>query len=114
MEKRCSKVDDSGGLTEKEMIRAERNAGFISSRLREIQMQNYLRKKEQKTQQEKDLREGLQFFKNGKYEEALDRFESVLGSKPRPDDASVAKLIRVVLIGSTWSLGSGRSIEVRI
>ncbi|CAH8358369.1 unnamed protein product, partial [Eruca vesicaria subsp. sativa] len=84
------KVDDSGGLTEKEIIRAERNAGFISSRLREIQMQNYLRKKEQKTQQEKDLREGLQFSKNGKYEEALDRFESVLGSKPRPDDASVA------------------------
>lgn len=32
------KVDDSGELTEKEIIRAERNAGFISSRLREIQV----------------------------------------------------------------------------
>ncbi|KAF8082421.1 hypothetical protein N665_0827s0024 [Sinapis alba] len=59
MEKRYGKVDDSGELTEKEIIRAERNAGFISSRLREIQ-------------------------------EALERFESVLGSKPTPDEASVA------------------------
>ncbi|CAN6933391.1 unnamed protein product [Brassica oleracea] len=90
MEKRYGKVDDSGELTEKEIIRAERNAGFISSRLREIQMQNYLRKKELKAQREKDLREGLQFSKNGKYEEALERFESVLGSKPTPDEASVA------------------------
>lgn len=31
-------MDDSGELTEKEIIRAERNAGFISSRLREIQV----------------------------------------------------------------------------
>lgn len=90
MEKRYGKVDDSGELTEKEIIRAERNAGYISSRLREIQMQNYLRKKELKAQREKDLREGLQFSKNGKYEEALERFESVLGSKPTPDEASVA------------------------
>ncbi|KAL1193003.1 Protein MET1 [Cardamine amara subsp. amara] len=90
MEKRNGNVDDSGELTEKEIIRAERNAGFISSRLREIQMQNYLRKKELKAQREKDLREGLQFSKNGKYEEALERFESVLGSKPTPDEASVA------------------------
>ncbi|XP_010501158.1 PREDICTED: uncharacterized protein LOC104778414 [Camelina sativa] len=90
MEKRNGKVDDSGELTEKEIIRAERNAGFISSRLREIQMQNYLRKKELKAQREKDLREGLQFSKNGKYEEALERFESVLGSKPTPEESSVA------------------------
>lgn len=34
----AGKVDDSGELTEKEIIRAERNAGFISSRLREIQV----------------------------------------------------------------------------
>ncbi|XP_010462396.1 PREDICTED: uncharacterized protein LOC104742986 isoform X1 [Camelina sativa] len=90
MEKRNGKVDDSGELTEKEIIRAERNAGYISSRLREIQMQNYLRKKELKAQREKDLREGLQFSKNGKYEEALERFESVLGSKPTPEESSVA------------------------
>ena len=133
-------------------------------------MQNYLRKKELKAQREKDLREGLQFSKlksscslvswhlesecwlvisnwcrNGKYEEALERFEPVLGSKPTPDEASVAsynvaccyskhnqvtntiffifqillhfefsEFIRVPLIGSSWSLCSGRSIEVRI
>ncbi|KAG7600623.1 Tetratricopeptide-like helical domain superfamily [Arabidopsis suecica] len=90
MEKRNGKAEDTSELTEKEIIRAERNAGYISSRLREIQMQNYLRKKEQKAQREKDLREGLQFSKNGKYEEALERFESVLGSKPTPEEASVA------------------------
>ncbi|CAD5315632.1 unnamed protein product [Arabidopsis thaliana] len=84
MEKRNGKAEDTGELTEKEIIRAERNAGYISSRLREIQ------KKEQKAQREKDLREGLQFSKNGKYEEALERFESVLGSKPTPEEASVA------------------------
>lgn len=37
------KVDDSGELTEKEIIRAERNAGFISSRLREIQVRFLLK-----------------------------------------------------------------------
>ncbi|CAN8287984.1 unnamed protein product [Cochlearia groenlandica] len=54
-------------------------------------MQNYLKKKEQKAQREKDHREGLQFSKNGKYEEALERFESVLGTKPTPEEASVAR-----------------------
>lgn len=34
----AGKVDESGELTEKEIIRAERNAGYISSRLREIQV----------------------------------------------------------------------------
>lgn len=90
MEKRYGKADDSGELTEKEIIRIERNAGFISNRVREIQMQNYLRKKEQKQQREQDLREGLQLSRSGKYEEALEKFESVLGSRPTPEEASVA------------------------
>ncbi|KAJ0982550.1 hypothetical protein J5N97_010805 [Dioscorea zingiberensis] len=90
MEKRYGKVEDGGELTEKEIIRAERNSGVISNRVREIQMQNYLRKKEQKELREKDLREGLKLYKSGKYEEALEKFESVLGSKPAPDEASVA------------------------
>ncbi|KAK4440416.1 protein MET1, chloroplastic [Sesamum alatum] len=90
MQKRYGKVDDKGELTEKEIIRAERNAGFISNRVREIQMQNYLRKKEQKERREKDLREGLQLYKIGKYEEALEKFESVLGSKPEANEAAVA------------------------
>ncbi|XP_062076492.1 protein MET1, chloroplastic [Humulus lupulus] len=90
MEKRYGKVDDGGELTEKEIIRAERNSGVISNRVREIQMQNYMRKKEQKQQREIDLREGLKFYNNGKYEEALEKFESVLGSKPESNEASVA------------------------
>lgn len=32
------KVDESGELTEKEIIRAERNSGVISDRVREIQV----------------------------------------------------------------------------
>ncbi|OMO61400.1 hypothetical protein CCACVL1_23549 [Corchorus capsularis] len=90
MQKRYGKVDDGGELTEKEIIRAERNAGFISNRVREIQMQNYLRKKESKERRALDLREGLQLYKSGKYEEALEKFESVLGSRPEPEEASVA------------------------
>lgn len=90
MQKRYGKMDNTGELTEKEIIRAERNSGVISNRVREIQMQNYLRKKEQKQQREKDLREGLKLYKNAKYEEALERFESVLGSKPDANEASIA------------------------
>nr|ACU23213.1 unknown [Glycine max] len=91
MQKRYGKNIDSGGeLTEKEIIRAERNSGFISNRVREIQMLNALRKREQKERREKDLREGLQLYKNGKYDEALEKFESILGSKPEPEEAAVA------------------------
>ncbi|KAL9252223.1 MET1, chloroplastic-like protein [Drosera capensis] len=91
MQKRYGKTDYAGGeLTEKEIIRQERNAGFISDRVREIQLQNYRRKVEQKERRERELREGLRFYKDGKYEAALEKFESVLGSKPVPNEASVA------------------------
>ncbi|XP_014505743.1 protein MET1, chloroplastic [Vigna radiata var. radiata] len=91
MQKRYGKSIDSGGeLTEKEIIRAERNSGVISNRVREIQMLNALRKKEQKERRQKDLREGLQLYKNGSYNEALEKFESILGSKPEPEEAAVA------------------------
>ncbi|KAJ7980593.1 Protein LOW PSII ACCUMULATION 1, chloroplastic [Quillaja saponaria] len=90
MQKRYGKMDSTGELTEKEIIRAERNSGVISNRVREIQMQNYLKKKEQKQNRERDLREGLLLYRNAKYEEALEKFESVLGSKPNADEASVA------------------------
>lgn len=36
----AGKLDDSGELTEKEIIRAERNSGVISNRVREIQVNN--------------------------------------------------------------------------
>lgn len=91
MQKRYGKTDYGGGeLTEKEIIRRERNAGFISDRVREIQLQNYRRKVEQKELRESELQEGLRFYKDGKYEAALEKFESVLGSKPVPNEASVA------------------------
>ncbi|KAK7369220.1 hypothetical protein VNO80_11255 [Phaseolus coccineus] len=91
MQKRYGKSIDSGGeLTEKEIIRAERNSGVISNRVREIQMLNALRKKDQKERREKDLREGLQLYKSGKYNEALEKFESILGSKPEPEETAVA------------------------
>ncbi|XP_057781140.1 protein MET1, chloroplastic [Salvia miltiorrhiza] len=90
MQKRYGKTDYTGELTEKEIIRFERNSGVVSNKVREIQMQNYLRKKEQKEQRERELREGLKLYKSGKYEEALEKFESVLGSKPDPNEASIA------------------------
>lgn len=90
MQKRYGKIETGGDLTEKEIIRAERNSGVVSNKLREIQMQNYLRKKEVKEGRENDLREGLLLYRNAKYEEALEKFESVLGSKPEPDEAAVA------------------------
>ncbi|GAV78204.1 hypothetical protein CFOL_v3_21672 [Cephalotus follicularis] len=90
MQKRYGKLEDAGVLTEKEIIRAERNSGVVSSRVREIQLQNSLRKKEQKMVREKELREGLQLYKAAKYEEALEKFESVLGSKPDSNEASIA------------------------
>lgn len=90
MQKRFGNLDYSGEMSEKEIIRAERNSGFISDRVREIQLQNYQRKIEQKRRREMELREGLQLYKGGKYEEAREKFESVLGSKPTSDEASVA------------------------
>ncbi|MED6130984.1 uroporphyrin-III C-methyltransferase [Stylosanthes scabra] len=63
MQKRYGKMDYGGELTEKEIIRAERNSGVISNRVREIQMQNYMRKREQKERREDDLREGLLLYK---------------------------------------------------
>ncbi|WVZ62063.1 hypothetical protein U9M48_011851 [Paspalum notatum var. saurae] len=90
MERRFGEWDGAGELTEKEIIRAERNSGVVSGRVREIQLQNYQRKMEQKMQREEDLRTGLRLYKDGKYEEALEKFESVLGSKPESNEASIA------------------------
>ncbi|XP_061363482.1 protein MET1, chloroplastic [Gastrolobium bilobum] len=90
MQKRYGKIETGGELTEREIIRAERNSGVISDRVREIQMQNSMRKRELKERRERDLREGLLLYKNAKYEEALEKFESVLGSKPEPEEAAVA------------------------
>ncbi|KAI3919034.1 hypothetical protein MKX01_002429 [Papaver californicum] len=90
MEKRYGKLQNMGALTDKEILRAERNTGNVSTKLREIQMQNYMMKMEQKQNRVNDLREGLKLYKEKKYDEALEKFESVLGSKPELDEASVA------------------------
>ncbi|XP_042402015.1 protein MET1, chloroplastic-like [Zingiber officinale] len=90
MEKRYGKLPGAADLTEREIIRAERNSGVVSDRVREIQMQNYLRKQQQKEQRQNDLREGLKLYRSGKYEDALEKFESMLGSRPEPDEISVA------------------------
>ncbi|WVZ53479.1 hypothetical protein U9M48_004411 [Paspalum notatum var. saurae] len=70
MERRFGEWDGAGELTEKEIIRAERNSGVVSFRVREIQ-----RKMEQKMQREEDPRMGLRLHKDGKYGEALEKFE---------------------------------------
>ena len=88
MEKRYGVREDRGVSAEK--LSAERNAGGISEGIREIQVQNYLRKQEQKKQREEELNAGLKLYKVGKYEEALGHFESVLGLRPEARDVAVA------------------------
>lgn len=86
MEKRYG-VGEDGGATAKQLS-AERNAGFISDGIREIQVQDYLRK--QKKSRENELNSGLKLYKIRKYEEALVHFESVLGLKPEARGEAVA------------------------
>lgn len=88
MEKRYGVREDRGASAEK--LSAERNAGSIGDGIREIQVQNYLRKQEQKKQREEELNAGLKLYKAGKYEEALVHFESVLGLKPEAREEAVA------------------------
>lgn len=88
MQKRYGNLE-SAAIDEKGIIEAERNSGVISDKVREIQMQNYLRKMELKKKRETELTQGLKLYKEGKYEAALESFESVLGSKPEPREAAV-------------------------
>uniref|UniRef100_N1QPA0 Uncharacterized protein n=1 Tax=Aegilops tauschii TaxID=37682 RepID=N1QPA0_AEGTA len=62
--RRQGKWDGAAELSDKEVIRAERNTGNVSTKLREIQMQNYQKKMEQKIQREDDLRMGLKLYKS--------------------------------------------------
>ncbi|KAL9663043.1 hypothetical protein QQ045_027880 [Rhodiola kirilowii] len=62
MQRRFGKPEDTGELTEKEIIR-DTFSNTISTKLREIQMQNYLKKREQKEGRQRDLREGLVLYK---------------------------------------------------
>lgn len=88
MQRRYGKLESAANDV-KDLIAAERNSGVVSDKVREIQMQNYLRKMELKRKRETQLTEGLKLYKDGKYEAALENFESVLGSKPEPREAAV-------------------------
>ncbi|KAL5232006.1 hypothetical protein ABZP36_030782 [Zizania latifolia] len=67
MAKKFGKWDGAAEFSEKEITRAERNS-------------------RQKMQREDDLRMGLRLYKS----EALEKFESVLGSKPKFNESSIA------------------------
>lgn len=88
MEKRYGVREDRGASAE--TLSKERNAGSIGDGIREIQVQNYLRKQEQKKQRGEELDAGLKLYKSGKYEDALVHFESVLGLKPEAREEAVA------------------------
>jgi hypothetical protein len=61
MEKRYGVREDRG--VSAEVLSAERNAGSIGEGIREIQVQNYLRKMELKKQREEELAAGLELYK---------------------------------------------------
>ncbi|CAK9861951.1 unnamed protein product [Sphagnum jensenii] len=88
MEKRYGVREDRG--VSAEVLSAERNAGSIGEGIREIQVQNYLRKMELKKQREEELTEGLKLYNAAKYEAALEKFETVLGLKPAAREEAVA------------------------
>ncbi|KAL3688538.1 hypothetical protein R1sor_014847 [Riccia sorocarpa] len=88
VEKRYGKRE--GQAASAEQLSKERNAGSIGDGIREIQIKNYLRKQELKQQREEELNEGLKLYRAGKYEEALVRFESVLGLEPESRESRVA------------------------
>ncbi|CAM6047498.1 unnamed protein product [Sphagnum compactum] len=88
MEKRYGVREDRG--VSAEVLSAERNAGSIGEGIREIQVQNYLRKMELKKQREEELAAGLELYKAAKYEAALEKFETVLGLKPEAREEAVA------------------------
>ncbi|KAH7446273.1 hypothetical protein KP509_01G049500 [Ceratopteris richardii] len=49
-----------------------------------------MRKMELKKQREEDLEAGLKLYKSGKYKDALEMFDSVLGAKPELKEEAVA------------------------
>lgn len=67
----------------------ERNAGNYGDAIREKQIENSLKKKETAEQRVKEISEGLQLYKKGQYEEALDKFETVLILQPTDRERAV-------------------------
>lgn len=69
---------------------AERKAGSLGDAVREKQVENYLRKKEQKEERRTALTDGLTLYKSGDYQGAMMKFETVLGLQPEPFELGVA------------------------
>ncbi|MCO5564090.1 hypothetical protein L7F22_017746 [Adiantum nelumboides] len=88
MERRFGEREDAA--VSRDVLSAERNAGVIGERIREIQIQNYMRKMELKKQREDDLDAGLKLYKAGQYKEAIEKFDAVLGAKPEFKEEAVA------------------------
>ncbi|KAI5064056.1 hypothetical protein GOP47_0020726 [Adiantum capillus-veneris] len=88
MERRFGEREDAA--VSRDVLAAERNAGAIGERIREIQIQNYMRKVELQKQREEDLDAGLKLYRAGQYKEALEKFDSVLGAKPEYKEEAVA------------------------
>eukprot|EP00249_Psilotum_nudum_P011296 c23084_g1_i2 orf=173-1279(+) len=87
MQKRYGRED---AAVPRDLVAAERNSGVVGDAVREIQMKNYMWRMELKRQRENDFNEGLDLYNVGKYEAALQKFESVLGLKPGVREAAVS------------------------
>ncbi|CAI8603014.1 unnamed protein product [Vicia faba] len=89
MQKRYRKIETGGEFIDKEIIRAERNSGVVSNKLKKIQrsrtdpdLANANKwKKELAEHREHDLREGFILYKyRGRWREALYSLEEALNS----------------------------------
>eukprot|EP00850_Spirogloea_muscicola_P020325 SM000212S06918 [mRNA] locus=s212:132647:135750:- [translate_table: standard] len=88
LQKRYGKREDAA--MSKEQYDAERKSGQVGEFIRERQIENYLKKQELKEQRVAELNGGLKLYKSGQYEDALLKFETVLGLKAPPREAAVA------------------------
>jgi hypothetical protein len=76
--------------TEADEFMKERRSGNYGLGTKEIQRRNYLKQQELKKLRADKIESGLRLYKQGKYEEALVDFETVLGSKPTDREEAVA------------------------
>eukprot|EP00898_Chlorokybus_atmophyticus_P002819 jgi/Chlat1/3538/Chrsp23S03712 len=68
----------------------ERNAGNVGYDTKQRQMELYKKSKENERIRRDDLEEGLRLYKKGSYEDALVKFENVLGLDPTRREEAVS------------------------
>eukprot|EP00270_Netrium_digitus_P015508 TRINITY_DN543_c0_g1_i1.p1 TRINITY_DN543_c0_g1~~TRINITY_DN543_c0_g1_i1.p1 ORF type:complete len:340 (-),score=89.62 TRINITY_DN543_c0_g1_i1:213-1232(-) len=68
----------------------ERRAGNIGDAVRERQVQNWQKRVEMREQRKEELEAGLQLYKEGKFPEALVKFETILELLPEGKEGGVA------------------------